>query len=321
MFQALLARSNLVHHQAVRNYCKYYAILEEKYESLLVNKPNFWKKYDKQTLEEIGNESYGIVYRVNGKDNGKDFALKIHKRYNPEDSSVAKDHDTLSFLSEVYILDTITRESVTNTTLYGVWKIPVPSKEDKDVVAIALNYHHGVSLSKFGQITSLEQWLNIAIPLASQLRRLHQHGIVHCDINHRNIIVHSNDLGVYSASLIDFGMANLESTPLRKLNTIPECLSAKETGKERDIQMLCSTLIIMTLDYSQQRRLHSMALYNANYVLPIVHSVDSFFGKTYLKKELINILKHMIDMDFPRKDLTWMLTEMLNIREMLLKEK
>ena len=132
------------------------------------------------------------IYRVVKKSGGQSVIIKTTKGEYPELKEIAKLRHEYKILKKLDIP--------------GVVKA-VGLEKYKNGLALILEDFGGKSLKK--QITatkiSLEEFLNIAITLATTLRDIHQHKIIHKDLKPSNIIINSE---TGTIKITDFGISS-----------------------------------------------------------------------------------------------------------------
>jgi len=167
--------------------------------------------------EEIGEGSFGIVYRVSKEQLGQKYisAVKLisipsKEQYREAKSSLGTDVSTLhayfqdiveNIIKEVNILHSLSG----NNNILNYHDHTVIEREDKIGWDILIRMEYVTSLPKYLETNSLnrEQVIRLGIDICSALEMCSKKGIIHRDIKDENIFVNEDEV----FKLGDFGIA------------------------------------------------------------------------------------------------------------------
>lgn len=155
-------------------------------------------RYEKH--EQLGEGSYGVVYRATDKETGQVVALKILKLDNLDEDGVPS-----TLLREISILKSIRHINI--ISLLGVNTSSVP-------VFLAYDYMEtdlGRLLHQRKRPLKPQAIRSYAFQLIAGVQYLHSHRIIHRDIKPDNILIAKNGI----LKLADFGMARYFTVPNR----------------------------------------------------------------------------------------------------------
>ncbi|MFT5913900.1 MAG: histidine kinase [Bacteroidia bacterium] len=172
-------------------------------------------------LNELHNSENSIVYKGIEEKNGKSIVIKVLKNEFPSIKEIAKFNEEF--------------EITNNLRVDGVRKAFTKYKIDNRH-ALLLDFVEGKSLREVldeKKRLEINEFLLIAIGLCSILEKVHAKGVIHKDINPRNILIQSEN----NVSLIDFGISSkvrkqtqvLES--INKLEGTLAYISPEQTGR------------------------------------------------------------------------------------------
>jgi len=198
--------------------------------------PKFWTIYDISSVTHISDAGIGNVYgiqRINGCDANfkqRDFPNDVVIKVFNTNADVSVFGKLLTkVVLEVHMLQYLKRETCENLLkYYGLWEIP-PKLSSKDrVYAIAMEYVGEDLFFHQSLKYDSEAFLDVAIPIAKQLKCLHKNGIVHGDIKLENI-GYTRKWGKYRVALIDYGGSCVKSKLLTNANLVDPPSSCKDS--------------------------------------------------------------------------------------------
>lgn len=121
--------------------------------------------------------------------------------------------DSISRLRrEGKILLSLSHPNIVRSLAFGNLETPCPLLPSIPVGTkyLVMDYVNGRSLdSMLHELTDADQITDIVIGICSALEYAHKRGIVHRDLNPRNILLKTNDRGDFTPQIIDFGLAQL----------------------------------------------------------------------------------------------------------------
>jgi len=173
-----------------------------------------------QLIEEIQAGSSTLIYRGRREQNQKPVILKFLKSQYPSPGNIAR------FQQEYEIIKNLNSSGVVK--VYGVESV-------QDRIAIVLEDFESISLEEVirTKIFEIEDFLKIAIQLASTLGQVHQANIIHKDIKPHNILINPENV----VKITDFGIAAVVTRENEKLyhshfieRTLPY-FSPEQTGR------------------------------------------------------------------------------------------
>jgi len=150
-----------------------------------------------QVLGILGRGNAGIVYRVQQIFLRKEFALKFLTRVSSEKSA-------LRFQREAQAVSKLNHPNLVQAIDFGI---------SESRLFFVMELLDGETLSdalRKRERFSLQEALEIFIPIAEGLAYAHEVGIVHRDVKPSNIVLQKNALGEITPKLIDFGLAQME---------------------------------------------------------------------------------------------------------------
>ncbi len=148
-----------------------------------------------QAVEKVYESSRSLVYRAHRSADQRPVMLKVLRQEYPSRQEIAR------FQREYEIIRSLKLEGV--ITAYGL-------ETDQQSPIIVLEDFGGKSLQTWlsDRTFNLEEFLTLAIQLTSVLGEIHQHHIIHKDINPSNIVLNPTTGQV---KIIDFGIATVLS--------------------------------------------------------------------------------------------------------------
>lgn len=193
-------------------------------------------------IEEIGEGTYGKVYKTQRKNKQQVFAIKFLKQ-----SYINNETAKSRLIREYEIL-----KKIDHPNIVKAYDIHI----DKNICFIEMEFINGISsdkvINKSGPFTPKEV-CNIGIQICHALECIHNKGIIHRDIKPENIII--TDSGIV---LTDFGLGLFlnsgrithEGDFIGSIETVaPEQLNNEYIGVESDIYSLGATLFHLATGY------------------------------------------------------------------------
>lgn len=171
--------------------------------------------------EKIAEGGKSVVYRGVRESDGTPVVLKIIKQIRPSLADVAR------FKKEYELIKTIKVDGVIKT--YGLI-------EEKDRIAMVLEDFNGLSIKEIIQKRrfGIEEFLEIAIPIADTLGYIHSNKIIHRDIKPHNILY---NMTTGAVKITDFGISSLLGREFENIydpwiitGTLPY-MSPEQTGR------------------------------------------------------------------------------------------
>ncbi|CAF3030651.1 unnamed protein product, partial [Rotaria sp. Silwood2] len=177
---------------------------------------------DVELGEELGRGGFGCVYKAYWKPRELTVACKVITAHN---STLTNDSEN-SFFKEVAAYMELSGGYILKT--YG---IAHTEEGDIEKYMIIMEYMPLGSLAKFlkhneGQI-SLRRKVKIAREIASGMRKIHEHNMIHRDIRPDNILITDN----YTAKVADMGIARVLDPVLKHTQTGCICYMPPEFWK------------------------------------------------------------------------------------------
>jgi non-specific serine/threonine protein kinase len=176
-----------------------------------------------EILESLGSGGMGEVYRARDTRLGREVALKVL----PADLA-AKPYRLERFRREARAVATMTHPNI--VTLYSV-------EEHEATHFLTMELVDGRTLERLIPAAgfSLDDFFDIAIPLADAVSAAHERGIVHRDLKPANIMVTSDN----RVKVLDFGLARLA----------PEAGDSGATALPTEMPMTQEGLVVGTVPY------------------------------------------------------------------------
>jgi len=189
-----------------------------------------------QVDKEIGRGAMGMVYLGHDPKIGRTVAIKTMKL------SQEFDGDKLAEVQERFFREAETAGRLNHPNIVTIYD----AGEDQDMSYIAMDYLHGVDLSKYTkkeELLPLNEVLDIITKAADALGYAHNEKVVHRDVKPANII-YDRETGVLK--ITDFGIACLTDTSKTKTGTIlgspsymsPEQIAGKRVDGRSDLYSL-----------------------------------------------------------------------------------
>lgn len=189
-----------------------------------------------QVDKEIGRGAMGMVYLGHDPKIGRTVAIKTMKL------SQEFDGDKLVEVQERFFREAETAGRLNHPNIVTIYD----AGEDQDMSYIAMDYLHGVDLSKYTtkeELLPLNEVLDIITKAADALGYAHNEKVVHRDVKPANII-YDRETGVLK--ITDFGIACLTDTSKTKTGTIlgspsymsPEQIAGKRVDGRSDLYSL-----------------------------------------------------------------------------------
>lgn len=160
--------------------------------------------------EKIGSGGFGSVYKATNLALNSLVAIKV---FCPSNSSSPAD-------LERFRLEGVSSCQVSHNNAISIYDFSISST---GIAYLVMELLRGISLAdKLSQTKclSLNECLDIAIPVCQVLAKAHSAGIIHRDIKPENIFLHQTSTGEI-VKVLDFGIAKLlgEKTDLERLDT------------------------------------------------------------------------------------------------------
>ncbi|CAF3986723.1 unnamed protein product [Rotaria sordida] len=157
--------------------------------------------------ESLGRGGFGRVYKALWRSKNLPVACKIIETSNKSSES---DHLRRSFLQEIAAYRELSGPCILRTFAYAIRDIPAQRNHGQKTQFMILMELMGRGslqdvLDKEPHQLSLRRKLTMSRQIASAMRRIHQHGMIHRDIRPDNILITDN----YIAKIGDMGIARV----------------------------------------------------------------------------------------------------------------
>lgn len=156
---------------------------------------------DIEIMSRIGYGGMGVIFKARRKSSGEIVALKVLHGHLLEDPE-----NTKRFMQEGSACLELKHRNLINVHQFGISKSGAPY--------MIMEYLEGSPLTevieKQGRL-ELPQFINLFTQICDGLQFAHERGIVHRDVKPSNIMVITNEGGLETAKVLDFGIAKIRA--------------------------------------------------------------------------------------------------------------